>query len=198
MDWAMESSHWALQCRLGNKMKKEILNNYAYLGDHRAMAMTYFGRRIILDTRNIQNYSIISHGVYEPAVAWAIEKYLKPGDTMLDVGANIGFFSLLANHIVGPKGKVYSIEPNPEIFEIMSSSIHINAFRPRSERLNMAAFYESGSIELTWSPSKHGGGRLITSDKVKHDKNSAVVPTAKIDDNVAADDLPVNLIKIDT
>lgn len=179
-------------------MKKQILNNYAYLGDYRALAMTYFGRRIILDTRNVQNYQIISHGMYEPAVAWAIEENLKSGDTMLDVGANIGFFTLLANHIVGSKGKVYSFEPNPEIFELMSASVFNNAFRPRSERHNVAAFYETGELELTWSSSGHGGGRLRTSERVKSDEKTAMVTTDKIDNLVKPSDLPVQLIKIDT
>jgi FkbM family methyltransferase len=179
-------------------MKNQIQNTYAYLGNNRAVTMTYFGRRIIIDTRNIQNYSIITHGFYEKGVAWAIEKYLKPGDTMIDVGANIGFFTLLGNHIVGPKGKVYSLEPNPDIFELMKSSVHINAFRPRSVRLNMAAFNEPGTLELTWSAAKHGGGRLRTHDKIKLDEKSVEVKTEKLDTLVNTEDLPVNLIKIDT
>jgi len=179
-------------------MKHEIQNKYAYLGNNRAVTMTYFGRRLILDTRNIQNYSIITHGFYEKGVAWAIEKYLKPGDTMIDVGANIGFFTLLGNHIVGPKGKVYSLEPNPDIFELMKSSVHINAFRPRSIPLNMAAFNKADTLELTWSAAKHGGGRLRTTDKIKLDEKSAKVKTEKLDNLINAEDLPVNLIKIDT
>ncbi|MBL4659630.1 MAG: FkbM family methyltransferase [Alcanivoracaceae bacterium] len=179
-------------------MKNTIQNNYAYLGNNRAVTMTYFGRRIMIDTRNIQNYSIITHGVYEKGVAWAIEKYLKPNNTMIDVGANIGFFTLLGNHIVGPKGKVYSLEPNPDIFELMKSSVQINAFRPRSVRLNMAAFNESGTLELTWSAAKHGGGRLRTSEKIKQDEKSAKVQTEPLDKLIKAEDLPVDLIKIDT
>ena len=179
-------------------MKKDIQNNYAYLGNNRAVTMTYFGRRILIDTRNIQNYSIVTHGFYEKGVAWAIEKYLKPGNTMIDVGANIGFFTLLGNHIVGPKGKVYSLEPNPDIFELMKSSVHINAFRPRSVRLNMAAFDETGTLELTWSAAKHGGGRLRTTDKIKPDEKSAEVKTEKLDNLIKTEDLPVDLIKIDT
>ncbi|WP_395377341.1 FkbM family methyltransferase [Marinicella sp. W31] len=179
-------------------MKSKTLNNYAYLGNNRALAFTYFGRRIILDTRNIQHYSIISHGVYEKGVAWAIEKYLKPGHTMVDIGANIGFFTLLGNHIVGPQGKVYSLEPNPDIFDLMQSSVHVNAFRPRSERLNVAAFNQEGILQLTWSPAKHGGGRLITHDKIKHDEKTAEVPTKTLDSLIKSEDLPVDVIKIDT
>lgn len=179
-------------------MKNKIQNNYAYLGNNRAVTMTYFGRRIIIDTRNIQNYSIITHGLYEKGVAWAIEKYLKPDNTMIDVGANIGFFTLLGNHIVGPHGKVYSLEPNPDIYELMKSSVQINAFRPRSIRLNMAAFNKEGTLELTWSSSKHGGGRLRTSEKIKLDEKSAEVKLQRLDDLVKEEDLPVDLIKIDT
>lgn len=179
-------------------MKNKIQNTYAYLGNNKAVTMTYFGRRIIIDTRNIQNYSIITHGIYEKGVAWAIETHLKQGGTMIDVGANIGFFTLLGNHLVGPKGKVYSIEPNPDIFILMESSIHINAFRPRSVRHNMAAFDKEGKLDLTWSSAKHGGGRLRTSENIKHDEKSAEVVTQELDKIIQMQDLPVSLIKIDT
>ncbi len=175
-----------------------ISTNYAYLGDHRAVAMTSFNRRIILDTRNIQNYSIITHGVFEKGVAWAIEKHLKPGQTMLDIGANIGFFTLLGCHTVGPKGKVYSFEPNPDVFAMMEQSVHINAFRKRSVQHNVAAFDRVDEIELTWSPAKHGGGRLVTTDQVKLDECSAKIRALPVDDLVDEADLPVSLIKIDT
>jgi FkbM family methyltransferase len=50
---------------------------------------------------------------YEPAVTRAIADALDPGDVFLDIGANIGFFSVFAGHLVGPAGGVVAFEPHP-------------------------------------------------------------------------------------
>src|SRR5215467_8450810 len=47
---------------------------------------------------------------YEPDVRAALLHFLKPGDVFLDCGANIGYFSVLAGHLVGPEGQVIAIE----------------------------------------------------------------------------------------
>jgi FkbM family methyltransferase len=48
---------------------------------------------------------------------------LKAGDTFWDIGANIGLYSLLASGIVGPDGRVFSFEPSPDAFSLLSANI---------------------------------------------------------------------------
>ena len=55
----------------------------------------------------------MAYGVYELTTIRTIRSLLRPGDHFLDVGANIGYVSLIASRIVGPTGKVDSIEPEP-------------------------------------------------------------------------------------
>ncbi len=180
-----------------NDFNREIVN-YAYLGNFRALALTEDGCRILLDTRNPQHLKIISHGVYEKAVSWAIKEHLKPEQTFVDIGANIGFFTLLGCKIVGPKGKVFALEPNPVIFEMMDSSVFANSFGKRCERKNIAAFNDDGELELTWDSAKHGGGRLVTHDKVTLAENRKAVKLQKLDDILSENDRPISVIKIDT
>ncbi|MGV8130095.1 MAG: FkbM family methyltransferase [Methanolinea sp.] len=52
--------------------------------------------------------------------------YLKPGDNVVDVGANIGLISLYSARLVKENGSVLSIEPNPEIFDYFSKNIELN------------------------------------------------------------------------
>lgn len=61
-------------------------------------------------------------GAYEPHVTRCLAILLRPGDTFLDVGAHIGFFSLVASSLVGPSGRVYAFEANPSIFPILQSN----------------------------------------------------------------------------
>lgn len=177
---------------------RPVLNNYAYLGDYRAVTMTNYGRRLMIDTRNIQNYSIITHGEFEPAVAWAIRQHTKRGDTVIDVGANLGFFTLLACQQCGPNGHVYALEPNPDIFGLLSASVKINAFAKRATLHNAAAFREDCELNLTWDEATHGGARLQVSDRGRTASRVAAVDARTLDGLIEPRHLPVGLMKIDT
>lgn len=52
--------------------------------------------------------------------------YLKPGDICVDVGANVGFFTLLSSALVGPSGKVYAFEPNPQVYKYLEANLALN------------------------------------------------------------------------
>jgi FkbM family methyltransferase len=56
----------------------------------------------------------IACGMLETSVQEALVRHLGPGDVLLDVGANLGFFSLLGSRLVGSRGHVYALEPVPE------------------------------------------------------------------------------------
>jgi FkbM family methyltransferase len=59
---------------------------------------------------------------YEPHIGRAIKNHLRAGDTFWDIGANIGWFSLLARKIVGSNGKVVSFEPSLDVFNLLSAN----------------------------------------------------------------------------
>ncbi len=172
--------------------------NYAYLGEYKALVVTYFGCRLLIDTRNVQHMRIISHGCYEPAVAWAIEKYLPKSGRMIDVGTNLGYFTLLGCKQVGHKGHVIGFEANPIIYEMMASSIFANAFRSRCKTFNNAVFNESKSFEFTWDSAGHGGGRIVNKENQNLDQNVAEVKAVTLDDFLEGDDRKFDLMKIDT
>ncbi|MDX1652450.1 MAG: FkbM family methyltransferase [Brumimicrobium sp.] len=65
-------------------------------------------------------------GTYEAGTLSFMNKYLKKGDTFVDVGANIGIMSLAGSKIVGPEGKVISFEPHPLTADILRSNIALN------------------------------------------------------------------------
>jgi len=72
--------------------------------------------------------SIYYYGSYEAGTISVIGKYLRTGDTFIDIGANIGFVSLCAANIVGSKGQIYSFEPEPDTHQILQNNIQINGF----------------------------------------------------------------------
>ena len=78
-----------------------------------------------LNPRTGQQYL---HGEVEPAIQEILSKRLKPGMVFYDLGANIGFFSLLAARLVGAAGQVFSFEPDPEIAGRLRRNIGRNGF----------------------------------------------------------------------
>ena len=53
--------------------------------------------------------------------------FLRPGDQFIDVGANVGLYTLLALSAVGPTGYVHAFEPNPTVIRILNESLQLNA-----------------------------------------------------------------------
>jgi FkbM family methyltransferase len=66
-------------------------------------------------------------GTYERELQQHLIRTLKPGDCFFDVGANVGFFSLLASVLVGPAGRVVAFEPLPRNTELLRANLGLNA-----------------------------------------------------------------------
>lgn len=70
-----------------------------------------------------------------------------PGDVVVDVGANIGYFTLLASNCVGAKGKLVAIEASPSVFGLPSENIALNT-RSNIRAVNVAAAYDRGGLQI--------------------------------------------------
>ena len=93
-------------------------------------------------------------GRYEPQDTALLRRLLKPGMTFVDVGANWGYFTLLAAHLVGSGGRVLSVEPDPRLYGVLCENVERNRLRQvsahrvaasdRDGTLTLAGFDESG------------------------------------------------------
>jgi len=72
--------------------------------------------------------AIVRERAYEPQVAQVLRQQLRQGGVFLDIGANIGFFSMLAAALVGPTGSVLAFEPNPDNCLLLQMSARANRF----------------------------------------------------------------------
>lgn len=89
---------------------------------------TIYGFKLFIKP-NIDNgleKTIYYHGTYERGFAEFLKQNLKKGDIFIDVGANIGLFTLLSSKLVGNVGRILSFEPNPEIFEQLEVNVNLN------------------------------------------------------------------------
>src|SRR5277367_1994764 len=73
-----------------------------------------------------QLHRSFAYGSWEPEVVRSIQKHVMPGTTVLDIGAQSGFYSLLLSRLVGPDGMVFAFEPLPANFRILEENVSMN------------------------------------------------------------------------
>ena len=69
---------------------------------------------------------IREEGIWEPYETSLLLSMLRPGDVFVDVGANIGYFSVLAASVVGDDGAVFAFEPDPDNFRLLRRNVALN------------------------------------------------------------------------
>ena len=121
-------------------------------------------------------------GEYEPHLTAAFERYCRPGMTVVDVGANLGYYTLLAANWSGPSGRVIALEPNSENCRLLISSVRFNGVE-NVEMLPVAADVGSGWAYYSTHVGSNGG--LIEAGGPARPPG-VVVPTFALDDIVTS------------
>jgi FkbM family methyltransferase len=99
------------------------------------------------DLRDSISREVFFTGLYEPQETGLVRRLLEPAMTFVDVGANWGFFTLLAAARVGPSGRVVSLEPDPRLFPVLESNVVRNGLSQVTVR-RAAAAAEPGELVL--------------------------------------------------
>lgn len=71
-------------------------------------------------------HDLLVKGVYEPKTTSLFKKVIREGDIVVDVGAHIGYYTLLASRLVGDTGKVYAFEPEPRNYDLLLKNLELN------------------------------------------------------------------------
>lgn len=121
-------------------------------------ARTFFGSTIYVDARDICGRYIYYFGVWEPNLTHWISQRLNDGDVFVDVGANVGYYSLLASTLVGG-GHVVAVEALPKTFAMFQRSIGRN-HTANVRAVNIAAWHEP-SVLTMFSGTLIGKSTLI-------------------------------------
>ncbi|MBA2593449.1 MAG: FkbM family methyltransferase [Pseudomonadota bacterium] len=131
-------------------------------------------------------------GLYEPAKVQALRKFLKPGATFIDIGANKGDFTVLAASIVGPSGRVIAIEPGQNNFNWLRRSVEENAIaNAECHRIALGSDNYKGVLHLATMSGLHSllslpgrvevGVELVDVRALDHFIGDAGVDAIKID-----------------
>ena len=136
----------------------------------------------------------VALGVYERYESEIFRSKVKPGMTIIDIGANLGYYTAIASRLTGDKGLVIAFEPEPNFFKLLSRNISRN-------NLNNVACFElaiaekNGLTDLYLSSENKGHNSIIRSEELK---TSVMVKTTTLDDFlVSQKSAKVDIIKMD-
>lgn len=130
---------------------------------------------------------------YEPHVTAEFRRLIQPGMTVIDVGANIGYFSLLAASLVGPSGRCIAVEPNTRNVKLLAASVAANRFR----HVTICQAAATDVPELLFLNTNHSNGVVTPADEnLGYALSRETVQGLRLDD-VFASVGRVDLIKLD-
>jgi len=151
---------------------------------------------IALNKKDFIVSGALALGFYEKMEAEFIKTKIKPGLVVIDIGANVGFYTVILARLVGPKGQVISFEPEPENFSFLEKTIKINDFK-NVLAYQLAVTDKSGTGKLFLSADNKGDHRLYDPGNFKS-QSRIDIPLTTLDDFLTEKDFNrVDLVKMD-
>ena len=147
-------------------------------------------QKMFLDPKDSLQLSL--NGVYGEFETEIVKNEIKSNDVVIDIGAHIGYFTLLFAMLVGPKGKVFSFEPEPKNFELLKKNVEINDYdnviterkivSDKNEKCTLYTFETSSGANRIYKPNNKSNPKPIEVDSISLDeyfKNSEFLKKIK-------------------
>jgi len=207
LDYLEQSNQKLMQLLVMNRR----LSNAGHIttGDNEVLAKIFSGLKMYIDPRDMAvAVHIALDSIWEPEITTAWLTVIKPEYTILDIGANYGYFGLLSSQFTDrKKSKIIMFEANPHITPYINKSISINWFNLRTKVENLAVSSKAGKVKLNILRNYIGSSTLQTIEHLESymgEKMQLKVEESIEVDAVAIDDYcrsqkidKVNMIKMD-
>jgi FkbM family methyltransferase len=141
--------------------------------------------------------------LYEPELSAFLVRALRPGDTFVDIGGHVGYFSLLAAALAGPTGAVFSFEPEPGNFADLVQNARENAFA-QIHAFNLPVAAEAKDVTFYFNSDNDGGHALWDpalhpfNERTRTRPQPVCLQAASVDSFPVLQSRPVRVLKIDT
>jgi len=152
------------------------------------------GRKMF--TQNNDGLALSIFKIYEPNQTEIVKKYVRKGDIVIDIGAHVGYYTLLMAQLVGKNGKVYSFEPDPVNFQLLKKSVEINGFE-NVVLIQKAVSNITDKVKLFLGDDDSAINRIYDA-KLGDAKESIDVDSVTIDEYFKENDELINFIKLDS
>ncbi len=147
--------------------------------------------KLNLDKKDSLGLSIF--GLYEEFETGFLRTKIKPGDVVVDVGANIGYYTTIFSRLAGENGKVFAFEPDPENFRILKSNMELNGCK-NAVLEQKALSDKSGRIKLYLNEDNRGDHRIYDSGD---SRDFVEIEAIKLDDALRGESSGINFLKMD-
>ncbi len=137
---------------------------------------------------------LLEWGFYEKYETEFFKRLIKKGMVVVDIGANIGYYTLLAARLVGEEGKVFAFEPEPYNYRLLCKNIEVNGYRNVIPK-RKAVFSKTVKTELFLDKRNLGGHSL--SEANVDNGTSITIEATSLDDYFKNTDHKIDVIKID-
>jgi FkbM family methyltransferase len=187
-----------------SRLLDRLVRPRIYLGDHTLMTRTVFGHVLYLDTRDRSlTPALALRGVWEPNVTRVLLRLLRPGMRVVEVGANVGYYTVLAASCVGPTGSVVAFEANPSIAERLRDAVIVNGYQWWTRVVASAVGDREGRATLQVLGRQHGSSSLfpLGTDYLEafaEEARPLEVPVTTLDGYFGTEPGAVDLLKLDT
>lgn len=136
----------------------------------------------------------LEKGSVEPTTTSLFRRAVQPGMVVVDVGAFLGQYSLLAARQVGDAGKVFAFEPDPRNFPFLLKNVQRNGFADRIRTVPQAVSDRAGEVSFYLDPQVGSGSSLVF--QRRRDAVTEIVRTVSLDEFLG-DSITPDLIKLD-
>lgn len=176
--------------RYYRRLKRKVLNRTST-----EVVTLAWGVTIEIDPRETIGWAIWTEGVYDLAVSELLVRLAQPGDTVLDIGGNIGYMASILAWAVGPTGTVHVFEPHPKLLPRLRGNL---------DRLNGVANVVLHPVALS---DHNGEAQLVIPEGFDKNqgiaridesaKNGVTIPCRRLDDEITATRITVAKIDIE-
>ncbi len=163
-------------------LKSKLKTDHAYVDGH----------ELYLDPQDSLDLSIdASYDAFERDL---LKQYVQKGDRVIDLGANIGLYTLTLARLVGEEGKVYAFEPEPTNFALLTKNIEVNGYK-NVVLERKAVSDKTGTARLFRCADNAGDHRIMDSGEGMRD--SIEIEMLSLDDYFHDNPVPIHFIKLD-
>jgi FkbM family methyltransferase len=166
-----------------------------YLHSHADIShVTVLGHKMYLDPLDSLNLSV--NKIYEPYETQLVLRIVKLNDIVVDIGANIGYYTLIFAKLVGREGKVIAFEPESHNFQLLKKNVTINGYSDIVRLEQKAVSNRDEKRKLYLDQKNLGGHRINESSYCSHD-SLQVIETISLDNYLANNSNHIDFVKMD-
>ena len=137
---------------------------------------------------------LLLKGTFEEDETALVKRLLQPGMQVADIGANVGYYTVLTSRLVGPSGRVFAFEPAPKNFELLLKNLETNGCRNvRPFQVALSSQSGTGTLYLDGSAT---GNPSMSGDNVPDKAGEVQVQTVTLDEALSGE-APIDFLKID-